>query len=128
MEQFPQQNNAPDNLVKKPFDGADVPVKKMEEEKAVEESAEAKYLKETNAMQMALFKHWHGYEDGDRFINEWIPQYAARFHELFNDEIKEDPRLIDEWLDPAARESVIERLGRKLYGEHYAEEISSKAP
>ena len=83
---------------------------------------EADHLKETNAIQMALFEHWHGFKEEDRFANEWIPRYSKRFREILEDEIRINPRLIEEWKDPSTRDAVIDRFGKALYGEHLAKE------
>ena len=87
---------------------------------------EADYLKETNAMQMALFEHWHGYRDEDRFVGEWIPKYSKHFREILEDEIRINPRLMQEWKDPSTHGAVIVRLEKALYGESYQDEISEQ--
>ena len=88
---------------------------------------EVEFLKETNAMQMALFKHWHGYNDEDKFVGEWIPKYSRNFRNILEEEIRVNPRLMEEWNDPTSREAVIERFGRKLYGQYYAKEVADWA-
>jgi hypothetical protein len=76
---------------------------------------EAEYLKETSAMQAELFKRWHGFMDEDKFATEWIPKHSKDFRRIFEDEIRANPRLIEEWNNPASRESVLQRFEEALH-------------
>ena len=73
--------------------------------------------RETNMMQAALFERWHGFMDENKFVSEWIPKYSKDFREILNAEMQTNPRLFEEWMNPASRDAVLTRFEEALYGE-----------
>jgi len=77
---------------------------------------EGEHIREKNLLQIDLARRLYGEQTEDRFAEEWIPAYSARFGQLFEAEIESNSDLFTELADPAKREEILKRFEDALYG------------
>ncbi len=80
------------------------------------QKVEGEHIQEKNLMQIELGKrYFNGDMNSEKFMNEWIPKYSAKFRELFEKEIDENPNFFEDLADPLKRENILLKFEELLY-------------